>query len=325
MSEAADHTPDLRLAAIGGPLVLATTLTPAILLLASADRLPPTIARHWDLSGTVTGTWSLSAAVWVPTLLGGLVAFGLLAVGVASREPPALRRALAGAGVWTSTLLGATGLDVWRLHLEVPDSTQVPAPTAGLALGATVGVALGALAAWAVTVRPSATRLADRPPPTSLPRHDGALPFCAPVPFPAGLRGALLVAGALLTLPALAGAAGPAVLGLVVVLPLLLLTSWTVQLDHDGLQVRTGPVRWLDVPIAEIAQADVEPDLHGFWEFGGVGLRRDVQGRTGVVGRRGPALRVTLGDASQVLVTLEDAETAAGLLNAAADRHHRQR
>ncbi len=50
--------------------------------------------------------------------------------------------------------------------------------------------------------------------------------------------------------------------------------------------------------------------LNPFWEFGGWGLRLDIAGRTGVVTRRGPAIRGSTGRRERVLVTVDGADLA---------------
>ena len=70
------------------------------------------------------------------------------------------------------------------------------------------------------------------------------------------------------------------------------------------------------------AEAQVVRDLDPFWEFGGWGLRVDLGGRTAIVDRRGPAVRIMHGDGSEVFVTTDEPHHVAGILNTAADRAH---
>lgn len=99
--------------------------------------------------------------------------------------------------------------------------------------------------------------------------------------------------------------------------------SWRsrrVSVDRDGLHVRLLGVRVLHVPLEEVVAADVV-DVHPFREFGGWGLRMDLHGRVGWVTRQGRAVRVRRGDASEVLVTVDDATDVAATLNTLADDH----
>jgi len=98
------------------------------------------------------------------------------------------------------------------------------------------------------------------------------------------------------------------------------LLRMTVTAD-DGLVVRAaGLVPLLRIRPDEIVSASVtEADPY---EFGGWGVRIDLDGRVGVVTRRGEAVRVVRGDDSEVVLTVDDAASAAASLNSAADRAH---
>ena len=123
----------------------------------------------------------------------------------------------------------------------------------------------------------------------------------------------------MLAIPAVFGLWGVAVFGVTVLVPVVALSRFTTRIGPDGLSVRATGVPLLRVPIDQIVAARTIAHVGASWEFGSWGLRVDVQGRTGVVGRSGPAISVERADGSKVVVTLPDASTAAGLLNAAAD------
>jgi hypothetical protein len=93
----------------------------------------------------------------------------------------------------------------------------------------------------------------------------------------------------------------------------------------EPLSSRTLIVRFVHVPIAAVAQADVVEHLDLFWEVGGWGLRVDVHGRTGNASRAGEALRLVRGDDSELVLTVDDAATAAATLDTLADRHRTDR
>jgi hypothetical protein len=90
----------------------------------------------------------------------------------------------------------------------------------------------------------------------------------------------------------------------------------TATVDARGLTLAHGPFarpRWT-VPLAEVAAAeptDIDP-----WRVGGWGVRKvpGRRGATAVVVRGGPGLRVIRTDGRELLVTVPDAEAAAGLL-----------
>jgi len=102
------------------------------------------------------------------------------------------------------------------------------------------------------------------------------------------------------------------------VLPVLeLLSRIRVSINEQGLTIHYGHLGWIRqrVPLARIASAtafELEPLAHGGWGYRG-SLR--WRGRAAVVVRSGSALRLELQDAKQFCITVDDAETAAALLN----------
>jgi hypothetical protein len=98
----------------------------------------------------------------------------------------------------------------------------------------------------------------------------------------------------------------------------VLATSWfRVRVDETGITVRSV-VGWptFHVPAVDIdrvAAAEIAP----FAEFGGWGMRW-MPGRLGIVMRTGEGIVVTRRDGRVFAVTVDDAETGAALLAAAA-------
>lgn len=109
---------------------------------------------------------------------------------------------------------------------------------------------------------------------------------------------------------------GTTILVLAIALPML---AFRVRVDSSGIVARSlagwpaTRVRASDVALVSVAQ--VEP----FAEFGGWGLRF-VPGATALVMRPGEALVVTRQSGRRFVVTVDDADTAAALLLAAAER-----
>ena len=89
-----------------------------------------------------------------------------------------------------------------------------------------------------------------------------------------------------------------------------------VRVNSDGLLVRSvvGWPRW-SIRASEIADVRVV-QVNPVAEFGGWGLRIDVEGRMGVVLRTGEALQVTRTNGRVFVVTIDDAATAAAVLAA---------
>jgi uncharacterized membrane protein len=92
--------------------------------------------------------------------------------------------------------------------------------------------------------------------------------------------------------------------------------AFRVRIGPAGLLVRSL-AGWpkFDIPAADVVSVraiDVDP----FAEFGGWGLRYGLDGRYGVVLRRGEALEVTRVGGRRFVVTVDDAQTAAAALAA---------
>jgi hypothetical protein len=90
--------------------------------------------------------------------------------------------------------------------------------------------------------------------------------------------------------------------------------SWPVRVDEAGLTVRSA----LGWPQFVVTAADVESaavaQVTPLGEFGGYGLRYAPNGRVGIITRRGEALDVKRRNGRSLVVTVDDAGTAAGLL-----------
>jgi hypothetical protein len=108
----------------------------------------------------------------------------------------------------------------------------------------------------------------------------------------------------------------PLLVLVVVGLALAATSSFRVRAGADGLTVRSqlGFPR-LHVPLDEITSVRAVA-CHPFAEFGGVGWRTGVDGRTGIVLRTGPAVEVARRGKGAVVVTVDGAETAAATLQA---------
>lgn len=92
-------------------------------------------------------------------------------------------------------------------------------------------------------------------------------------------------------------------------------TVFHIRIDDDGLTaVAALGFPRLRVALDDVAEVGVAP-VNGFAEFGGYGLR-SRPGATGIVLRNGQALQVTRKNGRRLVVTVDDAHTAAALLQA---------
>lgn len=98
------------------------------------------------------------------------------------------------------------------------------------------------------------------------------------------------------------------------------MSFWRVRADRRGFSVR-GALGWprVSIPAAEIAAVrvvDVDPTA----DFGGWGWRWAPGRRTGIIMRRGAAIEVTRRDGRRLVVTVDDADNAAAVLQTVRSR-----
>lgn len=299
--------------------VLAATL--AVVRVWSAD-LPDPVASHFGPDGA-DGWTALSTLAWAIT--GSVLGFslGMWAVGRFLGRQAVTRRFANALAVWFAvflcgvllgTLVGQRGL-VDAARAEVSDAV----------------LAIGLLASTLAAVAAAVTTPGDRPMPTSAPVPDGVPRLdLSPGEQATWVRRVAprrfeLVLGALVAFSVAIGAVSgqwvfAAVLGVLLLGVLATALHWTVTVDGTGLTARTlVRVPRFHVPLDEVEAADVV-DIDPMGDFGGWGLRTGLDGRTGIVMRRGEAIRVRRTGGREVVVTVDDAGTAAGLLNTLAGR-----
>jgi hypothetical protein len=308
-----------RTVVLAGPgLALAALVAPVVVL---GERLPDPLATHWDLGGTPDGR--TAAAAFTAGLVVAVAAAWAVLGAQAARRSERRHRLTAAPLAWglAGVALAIQAVTV-AVNLDAPRWEQAGA--VGLWIVPLV-LAAGAGPAWL------AHRL-ER----GLPVADGAggrPPERASVGLAPGERavwtahtaspyGAAAAAAAAVVLPAAGFAAGGPQgwilvgAGLVLAVAIGTVSELTATVDARGLTLAHGPFarpRWT-VPLAEVAAAepaDIDP-----WRVGGWGVRKvpGRRGATAVVVRGGPGLRVVRTDGRELLVTVPDAEAAAGLL-----------
>ncbi|MGY4645930.1 hypothetical protein [Cellulomonas sp. URHB0016] len=219
----------------------------------------------------------------------------------------------------STLVLGTLGL-----QRGIADWTQAPSADGVVLLTLLAGIVAAALGA---VLTPG-----DRPAPTTdhVPDDAARLPLGAAER--AGWvrhvrsRGVLVVVVSVLLVPALVVAVvlrTPAALVPAVPVATLLvasMASFTVRVDGRGLAVRSG-LGWprQSVPLDEVVRAEVV-QVQPFRDFGGWGYRVGRAGRVGIVVRSGDGLLVERTGGRSLVVTVDDAATAAALLNTLADR-----
>lgn len=320
--------------ALIAPIALA--LVAAVLQLVMLPNLDATVAVHWGFRGTPDGfgpAWSfpvLTAALGVglPALLSGTA--------LASDRAAARRVGRPAAPTANSRFVAAmvlatvAFLSVLSTVLVAAQATGPGQATAGAGLpllaAAVAGLACG-LAGWWVQPRETAPPVEGEAA-HALDLRDEESAVWVRTAMVAGLPLALLVGAALFTvglgvvlLLTGDGAAGWITLasGAVVTLLVATGTAYRVVVDSRGLTVRAvaGVPRWRLDPrgIRDVAVVSVNPTA----DFGGWGWRWRP-GAFGVITRAGEAIQVTRRDGRRFVITVDDAETGAAVLQAIVER-----
>lgn len=325
-----------RFIAVGIALPLFATAVGVVLMLVWMPELPATVATHWNAAGDANGF----GPVWIAPLLTAIVGivFALL-IGLS---------VLAGAreGEWGPTMrfLGAlnAGITVylvvlvtWSLAMQrgLADPSGAPSIVPALSAGAVVGIVVG-VAAW--FAQPSVIISGGRAGATS----EADRIVLGPGERAVWLRSTALARGGLIAIVVgtlacavvalwLALTTGPwwAFLLIAAVLALVLLATsvFRVRVDDVGLTV----IAPLGVPRFRVPLSDIQTvaltRVSPLAEFGGWGIRLGLDGRFGVVLHRGEAIQVTRTHGRVFVVTVDDAETGAALLEALVERERAQR
>jgi hypothetical protein len=312
------------LVAIIVPLVL-TSASVAVQLAVLSD-VPSTIAIHWNAAGDPDGF----GPAWTQPLMTLAVGLGIPLL-IALSSLPGLRRGDRGP---TYRLMGALAAAVsalssvlfaWMLVAQrgLTDPADAPSVLPGLGV-AFAAAALVGVGAWFVQPDEPVRNVTSAPAPSlRLAPGEQAAWFGTAVLGRAaaiiiGVTCAAVIATALLVW--FSGApASVAILigGLALLLTVLAATTtvFHVRVDAAGLTV-VAPVGF---PRFRVALSDVRDvtvaEVSPMGEFGGYGIRSAV-GAFGVVLRRGPAISVTRTSGKRFVVTVDDAERGAALLQA---------
>ncbi|SDC64638.1 Protein of unknown function [Sanguibacter gelidistatuariae] len=306
---------------LGLALPLIILVSSAVLAWSWKDTLPDPVATHWGTDG-VDGFGSLTGAIAVILVIGVLVTILLWAISFRTGKMSSTRRMVNGLNVWTAVLLSTILLGTLHAQKGLIDAADVGGVGGTIALGMALATVAGVLVA-VVTPACAAAPATDRVPADAsrLPLGDGerAVWFQRP-------RGGVGLAVGFLA----AAGTGVAAIAtsdwwmLLVTASLVALMaamfSWVARVDEAGLHVRSSlGVPRTHIPLDEILQARATT-VRCFREFGGWGWRIGRDGRVGVVLRSGDALEVTRTGGGVFVVTVDDAQTGAALLNTLADR-----
>ena len=327
MTETGQQSVVSRFVIVAMALPAALTATAVGFVMTWRDDLPRPIAIHWGASGSPDGYGSLASIVAVALVLG--LAVPAL---IAATTLPLLRSGARGPNFrFMGSLAAGVGalsavLTMWSVAMQrgLADAhggpTVFPALVASFGAAVTVGVAAwffqphqhavvdglqhgatlelreGERAVWmrtATTRRPIAILMAA----VVIALAGGSLVFWQ--------VGEATAAWVLLGTSAF------------LLLAFSATTTFHVRVDEDGLSaVSALGLPRLGVALEDMADAGVA-HVNGFAEFGGWGVRQRP-GALGVILRNGPSLQVTRRNGKRLIITVDDASTAAALLTALA-------
>ncbi|MGW3565439.1 hypothetical protein ACWDSL_16430 [Streptomyces sp. NPDC000941] len=322
------HQPLRRTLVIALPFALAcaAVLTTYVAL---RDRLPDPLATHFPASGKANGFSGAGSFVGVAMALLGVqgAVFAVLVHrsgrgGRGSRGTGSLRL-MAAFAYGESGLLGYLFPATLFANADVPDAADVRLPMWQLAVALACALSAAALG-WLLAGADATPAEEPAEEPHRLPLRESEVASWTRTVTSRVLLGvglALACVGAVLAFTVSPGIGLPmAVLGVIAVL----LSGCRVTVDRRGLTVSPPVVRLprLRVPLGRIEEA-TSRQVSAFDDFGGWGYRIRA-GRSGLVLRSGDALCLRLTTGKEFVVTVDDARTAAALLNTlvhrAADR-----
>ncbi|MFE2225194.1 DUF1648 domain-containing protein [Streptomyces kronopolitis] len=308
-----------RAVVAAGPF-LVVFLTLAGVWTALSGRLPDPLATHFRAAGRADGFTSVQG--FATTSLALLLLFGAVVGFFVQLRPDAPEAPWVIAGGYTlATVWGYAVCVTLLTNADVAEVSTVRVPPWILALSIPVALlagALGRLLAGAAPAGPRRPRGAVSR--LDLPAAETAGWSRTISSHPLFVLGGLLL-GAGLAVGSLADWAGGVGLlfGAAVVLPM---ASVRVTVDRRGLTLAptllSSRCRFRRIPLDRIAEAGSRR-IACFAEFGGWGYRISA-GRSGFVLRSGEGMVVRLTNGKEFVVTVDDAATAAALLNTYADR-----
>jgi len=324
---------------VGVFIPLAILLTAGVVALAWLPEMPDPSAVHWsgdkadgfgppwvNVLPNVIGIVIVIVFAWLVRVLPRLTpAPGPAAIAHTPTSPSIMARFMGAVNLSISALLAMSSLASMHVQRGLADAADAPNIGGWVAIGSAIALVLGVVG-WLVQPKGvDAVASGSAPADLALLPGERVAWFGSVAMARAGqiTLGIGLAVTAALTVFLVARApqddSWPAAWVMVAVTVLLLLLVLTglvfrVRVDVEGLQVRSL-IGWprTQIALADIARVQVV-DVDPFHEFGGWGWRIAVDGRRGIVMRRGRALQVTRNRGSVFVVTVEGADEAAAVL-----------
>ncbi len=304
------------LASVAGSLAMA--LVAPLLVWLWRGSLPKEIASHWNAQGAPNGFSAPMTSVWTLVAVMSTAMLIIAAVGFGVKTGTGVTRTLVG----TILFLGAMTLTFVAITIAPQRGIENPAQfhLSAWSIVALLGIpAVVAVAGTALIPNQKIPDSATHPVSEDNAPHTEVLwtgrTSMKPVPLWIGMG---LIAAVLVVASIASQSWIIVIAGLAPIVLVLLMSTFTIRVDNEGLLVRA----WLGWPNRTVSARQIESvvvtEVSPFQEFGGWGLRSTIDAE-GIVLRAGPAIRVTYGDGSVLVVTVNNgAEQAAALLGASA-------
>jgi len=319
-----------RMAMVAVVLPVALAAVAIAIQLAWLPALPEQIVTHWsfgdrpDSHGPAWTSPVLTALLaLLPAVIGGILLVRFMPAGGPSR----LQKLLASTVLLMSALISV--ITTGTLAIQLPGAAGPDSGVLPVILVAAVAAVALAVAGWFI-MPPSKVVTAQATPAHPVAREPGervawvgVARFALPILLP--LIGVVIAAlGLTAYLFVTTGIWGMILIPIVVGVSVLGTAFWHVRADERGLSVR-GALGWplFRVPAAEIQSAGAL-QLDAMGEFAGWGIRFGRGRRLGIITRSGEALEVQRRDGRAIVVTVDDAATAAGVLEAYAPKVDRK-
>jgi hypothetical protein len=280
------------------------------------------VASHWGVHGQVNGFASLNQTLGILLGIGGVLvlAFGALTGYIG--QSAVNRRICAGVTIWSALWLSILTVGTLSAQRGIADARD--ANDVGGVIGVALAVSLVAAVLTAILVpgdppRPTSAAVAADAPRVRLLGEERAV-WIGRVSSPVGVLVGVPAAALVVAIAVATGLWWLLAEAAVLAALFLAMSTFVVRVGPEGVLIRsTFGLPRTHIPIDEVVRADVA-NVSPLRDFGGWGWRAGRGGRVGIVLRKGEALLVQRTGNRSVVVTVDHAATAAGLLNALADR-----
>ncbi|MFC0678355.1 hypothetical protein ACFFGH_10940 [Lysobacter korlensis] len=313
-----------RMLLVAAVVPVLVTLSGVAIMLAWLPDVPASVAVHWGSDATPDGfvpAWAAPVLLAVVGIAVPLTLAGALTLSPAAGRVTARHKFVAVTSLWAAVFLTIVLTWIFGAQRGMADAAQAPGPLWPLLAGFAIAFVIAA-AAWSI-LPPAAEA------PSEAARTPNALPLAAGERAIWTRRGTasgylvlsaavvLLLVGMAITVGAVTDGRlwGLALLPLVLFALFATTAAWHVRIDSRGVVARgiLGLPRF-HIPLSDIRTATVV-SVEPLADFGGWGFRWGSGRRFGIVLRAGEALELERLDGRSFVITTDDAERAAALVN----------